>query len=79
MEDLVDDWGDLYRRERSFLSRILNHSSKNNNTTSTNSTTATGSSIVQIDTTYEEFSKLLLEAAAYSCDVYTDVRRVIHR
>jgi len=63
-EDFVDDWADSYRRDKVFLSRLF----------STFKTL-----IVTVDTQYGEFTKALLEEAAYSPDVYSDARRVLNR
>ena len=63
-EDFVEDWADSYRRDKVFLSRLVS-SSKN--------------LTVNADTQLEGFKKAILEEAAYSPDVYSDVRRIINR
>jgi pre-mRNA-processing factor 40 len=65
-EEFMDEWGGAYRRERSFLSRLLHPSNKKE-------------IVVKAGTTYDEFTKLLLDEAAYSPDVYGDARRIINR
>jgi pre-mRNA-processing factor 40 len=65
-EDFVEDWNVLYRRDRSFLSHLVQSFSKKG-------------THVTPDTGYEVFTKKLLEAAAYSPEVYADTRRVINR
>lgn len=63
-EDFVDDWNDGYRRDRVFLGRLVGNKKGID---------------VTVDTKYEDFTKKLLEAAAYSPDVYSDARRVLNR
>lgn len=63
-EDFVEDWADSYRRDKVFLSRLFSSSK---------------SLTVTVDAQYEDFTKTLLEVAAYSPDVYSDARRVINR
>jgi pre-mRNA-processing factor 40 len=65
-EEFVDEWEDAYRRERSFLSRLLNPPNK-------------AEIVVKVGTKYDGFTKLLLDAAAYSPDIYGDARRIINR
>jgi pre-mRNA-processing factor 40 len=62
----VDEWGETYRRERSFLNRLLHPSNKKE-------------IVVKVGTSFDEFTKLLLDEAAYSPDVYGDARRMINR
>lgn len=64
--EFVDEWGELYRRERSLLSRTLHP-------------TANKEIVLKEATTYEEFTKLLLDEAAYSPELYGETRRIINR
>jgi hypothetical protein len=64
--EFVDEWDELYRRERSLLSRTLHP-------------TANKEIVLKEATTYEEFTKLLLDEAAYSPELYGETRRVINR
>jgi pre-mRNA-processing factor 40 len=65
-EEFVDEWEDAYRRERSFLSRLLNPPNK-------------AEIVVKVGAKYDGFTKVLLDAAAYSPDIYGDARRIINR
>ena len=65
-EDFVREWDDYFHLERSFLSRLLNPPNKKG-------------FHVKVDTSYDEFTKILLEEAAHSQDVYGDTRRIINR
>lgn len=65
-EEFLDEWGENYRRDRSFLGQLLQPSSKKE-------------IVVNGNTTYEEFTKMLLNEAAYSPGVYGDTRRIINR
>jgi pre-mRNA-processing factor 40 len=65
-EEFVDEWGELYRRERSLLSRTLHP-------------TANKEIVLKETTTYEAFTKLLLDEAAYSPELYGETRRIINR
>lgn len=65
-EDYVSEWDDSFHRDRSFLSRLLNPPNKKG-------------FHVKVDTSYDEFTKLLLEEAAYSQEIYGDTRRIISR
>ena len=64
--EFMDEWGELYRRERSLLSRTLHP-------------TANKDIVLKEATTYEEFTKLLLDEAAYSPELYGETRRIINR
>lgn len=64
--EFVDEWGELYRRERSLLSRTLHP-------------TANKEIVLKEKTMYEEFTKLLLDEAAYSPELYGEIRRIINR
>jgi len=66
-EDFVDDWAEDYRRDRSFLSRLASVSTKASRVE------------VTVDTSYEDFTKGLLDLAAHSPEQYSDVRRVLNR
>jgi pre-mRNA-processing factor 40 len=65
-EEFIDTWDDIYRRERAFLSRFINPPDKKE---------------INIDpeTSFEDFSKLLLAEAEYSAELYGDARRIINR
>lgn len=65
-EEFVDTWDDMYRREREFLSRFINPPDKKEIT-------------VDPETSFEDFSKLLLAQAEYSAELYGDTRRIINR
>ena len=63
-QDFIDEWNDVYRRDRSFLVRLAQPlSGKGVN--------------VGNETTYDTFSKALLDAAAHSPEQYADVRRIL--
>jgi pre-mRNA-processing factor 40 len=65
-EEFAAEWNESYRRDRSFLSQLVYPSN--------------GKQIVVTpDTTIEEFSKALLDAAADSPDMYRQARRIINR
>mmetsp|Transcript_27814 Transcript_27814/g.64432 ORF Transcript_27814/g.64432 Transcript_27814/m.64432 type:complete len:173 (+) Transcript_27814:3-521(+) len=66
-EDFVDEWSDLYRRDRSFLSRLVFPSSNKGK-----------GIVVRRDMSYEAFSKALLDEAAYSAEVYSDTRQILN-
>ena len=63
-EDFVEDWADLYQRDKLLLKDLLSSSK---------------SGIMKSDTEYEEFKNALLKAAEYSPECYSDVRRIINR
>ena len=65
-EEFLEEWDDAYRRERNFLSHLVHPENKKEIE-------------VTVATTYDEFTKLLLDGAAYSPDVYGDARRIINR
>jgi pre-mRNA-processing factor 40 len=65
-EEFVDEWDVNYRRDRSLLSRLLHPSPQ-------------AEIVVKASTSYAEFTKLLLEKAAYSPELYGDTRRIINR
>ncbi len=62
-EDFVYDWGDDYRRDKSFLNSL---------------TETSKDGIFRADAKYEDFKEFILKAAAYSPDTYSDARRVIN-
>jgi len=64
-EDFIDDWSDLYRRDRSFISHLLS-SSKNK-------------FVVTENTNYADFTQAILKAAEYSADIYSNARRAMNR
>ena len=63
-EDFVDEWDDFYRHERSFLSRLLNPPNKK---------------CIQIkkDTSYDDFTKILLDEASNLQELYGETRQII--
>lgn len=65
-EDFVEEWHETYRRDRSTMSRLV-HSSTNSGIE------------VNAKTSYEEFSKALLDKAAYSPELYSEIRRALNR
>ena len=65
-DEFVDEWEEIYRRERSLLSRILHPPSKKE-------------VMIKANMRYEEFTKLLLDSAAYSAELYGETRRIINR
>lgn len=63
-QDFIDEWNDAYRRDRIFLVRLTQPlSGKGVN--------------VSNETTYDKFSKALLDAAAHSPEQYADIRRIL--
>lgn len=65
-EEFIDEWDDLYRQERAFLSRLINPPDK-------------AEIVVNPGISLEDFTKLLLKEADYSSDVYSDTSRIINR
>lgn len=65
-DDFISEWSETYRRDRSILSQIV-YSNNNQQL------------VITAVTSYEEFTKALLDAAAYSPDMYGHVRRIINR
>lgn len=63
-EDFVEDWADLYQRDKPLLKDLLS---------------STKSGVVKSDTEYEDFKNAVLKAAEYSPECYSDVRRIISR
>lgn len=61
-DDYIDEWADIYQADKAFLSDLL---SKSKDTA------------FRADSKYEDFTKVLLDAAAPSPDSYRDVRRII--
>lgn len=65
-EEFVEEWVDVYRRERAFLSRLVN-SPENDNA-------------IKPETSHDDFAKLLLRMAESSSqDILVDTRRIINR
>jgi hypothetical protein len=63
-QDFVDEWNDVYRRDRTFLGRLAQPlSGKGVNVTN--------------ETTYEKFSRALLDAAAHSPEQYAEIRLIL--
>jgi pre-mRNA-processing factor 40 len=61
-DDYVDEWIDVYHADKAFLNNLLLKSKE---------------LVVAIDSKYGDFTKGLLDAAAYSPEAYSDVRRII--
>ncbi|KAG7342217.1 FF domain containing protein [Nitzschia inconspicua] len=65
-EEFADEWDDRYRRERSFLARLIEHPD--------------GSSFTkERTTTYEAFKDLVIKEASYSDDAQDEAYRIINR
>lgn len=64
-EDFMDVWNEVYRRDRSFLSRLVNPTSKK------------GISI-KLETKYDDFCKALLDESAHSAELYSDTRQILN-
>ncbi len=62
-DDFIDEWSEIYHGDKGFLNSLL---SKTKDLT------------LSTDTKYEDFTKALLDAAAYSPDAYSDARRVVN-
>lgn len=65
-EEFIDEWDDLYRQERAFLSRLLNPPDK-------------AEIAVNPGISLEDFTKLLLKEADYASEIYADASRIINR
>jgi len=65
-EEFANEWNDIYRRDRSFLSQLVFPSSKSD-------------AAVKRETTYEEFTKALLDLASESSEMYGQTRMIISR
>lgn len=63
-QDYIDEWNDLYRRDRIFLTRLVQPSS------------GIGVNITN-ETSYDEFCKVLLDAAAHSSEQYSHLRLIM--
>lgn len=61
-DDYVDEWIDVYHADKAFLNNLVLKSKD---------------LVVAIDSKYGNFTKGLLDAAAYSPEAYSDVRRII--
>jgi pre-mRNA-processing factor 40 len=64
-EDFIEEWSEVYRRDRSFLSSLVHSSPKH------------GIAVCP-ETTYDGFSKALLDEAAHSPELYSDTRRILN-
>lgn len=64
-EDFIDEWNDVYRRDRSFLSNL--------------STSSPKALTVHANMRYDEFSRSLLDQAAHSPDLYSETRGILNR
>ena len=62
-DDYVDEWGEAYHRDKAFMNSLVSKSK---------------GLAVNPDTKYEAFCKSLLDAAAYSPEAYSDVRRIVN-
>lgn len=65
LEDFVEEWDSLYRRDKSFLSDLVYPPSNK-------------ALVVSKDMAYETFTKALLDQAAYSADVYSTTRQILN-
>lgn len=65
-EDFVDEWNELYRRDRALLSRLVNSKSDNARKLLVTSTMA-----------YDDFVNALLDEAADSPEIYGEVKAII--
>ena len=65
-EAFVDEWDDVYRRERSFLARLLDPVGKE-------------PFVVTEDTTFDAFNTFLKNEASHSDEIQTEVFRIINR
>lgn len=64
-EAFADDWNKTYRRDRTFLSQLVYPSAKSD-------------AVVKADTTFEEFTKALLDKASESTESYATTRSIIN-
>jgi hypothetical protein len=62
-EEFIDEWEDIYRRERQFLSQLVHPSSHRE-------------ILVTRDTTYDAFVKALLEEANNAPQTYAEAKRI---
>jgi pre-mRNA-processing factor 40 len=62
-EEFIDEWEEIYRRDRSFLSQLV-HPSSNREI------------LVTKDTKYDEFVKAIMEEANTSPQLYSEARRI---
>jgi len=65
-QDFIDEWNDVYRRDRSFLSRLLQSSSNKKGTK------------VTAESKFDDFTKELLDHAAFSPDQYSTTRQILN-
>jgi hypothetical protein len=64
-EAFVDEWDDIYRRERSFLARLLDPVGK-------------GPFVVTEDTTFDAFKTFLKNETSHSDEIQSEVFRIIN-
>lgn len=64
-EDFIEEWSEVYRRDRSFLISLVHSSPKH------------GIAIFP-ETTFDGFSKALLDEAAHSPELYSETRRILN-
>ena len=64
-EDFIDEWNEVYRRDRSFLEN-LGHSSPT-------------PLVVRAGMSYDEYSRALLDQAAHSPEMYSEIRGILNR
>ncbi len=64
-EDFLEEWNELYRRDRVILSGLV-HPASNKDI------------VVTSNTTYDEFAKALLQEASHSPDLHADARHIIN-
>lgn len=65
-EEFTEEWDETYRRERAFLGRLVGPQSKKGR-------------LLKPGTNFDEYTKVLLDEAAYSPEVYGDTRHIINR
>ena len=63
-QDFIDEWNGIYRRDRIFLARLVQPSS------------GIGANVTN-ETSYDEFCKVLLDAAAHSSEQYSHLRLIM--
>jgi len=65
-QDFIDEWNGIYRRDRSFLTRLTQPSSNKKGI------------VVTAELTFEDFTKVLLDRAAFSPEHYSGTRQILN-
>lgn len=65
-EDWINEWNEVYRRDRSFLSNLVHSSAKH-------------ALSVHAETPFDEYSRALLDQAAHSPELYSETRGILNR